>query len=185
MGTNLHKWLMVGIWLTLGASCAVTSKEVREEARPPVPFDQLLADPAAHRGRTVILGGYILEVRNAQDVTTLVLLQSPLGAGESPGPREASEGRFMVRHPGFLDPAVYAKDRRVTVAGTVEGSTREPVEERDYDYPLLSLREIHIWEDETRYVAPYPYPYYDPFYDPWWPYGYPYHRPWRGHPYRW
>ena len=36
---------------------------------------------------------------------------------------DASFGRFVACGPGFYDPAVYAKDRSLTVLGTVEGVT--------------------------------------------------------------
>ncbi len=164
---------MVFMTAAVAISCSVMSQSIREESGPPVSFLTLQKSPETYAGRTVILGGYVLEVRNLNDVTKLLVLQSPLESRHEPGLRDASEGRFMVVYEGFLDPAVYARDRKVTVAGTVTGVTRESVNERSYGYLTLSLQEIHLWEQET---ISRPRPYY---YDPWWPY----YRPWRRYPY--
>jgi outer membrane lipoprotein len=169
---SMSAFRLLGIALALlgAVSCAVTSKAIRKEAGQPLPFPLLAQNPMAYAGRTVILGGYLIDVLNENNVTRLLVLQSPLGGGEEPGDRDASEGRFMVVYPGFLDPAVFEKNRRVTVAGTVTGSTTETVDGLAYAYPTLTLREIHMWEDEV-YPRPYPPAYYDPFYyGPRWPY---------------
>lgn len=172
MKTAVTRLIVTILAAALGFSCSVMSKAVREEALSPIDFNALRTHPDGFAGRTVILGGYILEVRNLDHVTKMLVLQSPLGSGEEPGKREASQGRFLVVHDGFLDPAVFARDRKVTVAGSVTGVTRESVDNRPYDYLTLTLREIHLWEKEAAYARP---PYY---YDPWWPY----YRPWRRYP---
>lgn len=164
---------VVFITAAVAVSCSVMSQSIREEAGAPIPFRTLQKSPETYVGRTVILGGYVIEVRNLNDVTKLLVLQSPLKSREEPKPRDASEGRFMAVYEGFLDPAVYAKDRKVTVAGAVTGVTRESVNEQSYSYLTLSLQEIHLWEKE---IVSRPPPYY---YDPWWPY----YRPWRRYPY--
>ncbi|MFZ7128521.1 MAG: Slp family lipoprotein [Desulfobacterales bacterium] len=160
----------------LAVSCSVMSSTVREAADPPVPFAALQQNPEAYIGRTVILGGYVLEVRNEKDATKLVVLQSPLKTGDEPGPRDASQGRFIAVKNGFLDPEIYQQDRKVTVAGTVTGSMKEPVSQKMFLYPVLEIVEVHLWEDEPDYRGT---PFHYPYYDPWWPY----YRPWWRHPY--
>lgn len=57
--------------LALGqpVSCAVISSETRSEADPPVAFSTLVDQADRYVGRTVILGGYILETRNKKSET--------------------------------------------------------------------------------------------------------------------
>ncbi|MCJ7830052.1 MAG: Slp family lipoprotein, partial [Desulfobacterales bacterium] len=88
--------------------------------------------------------------------------------------RDFSEGRFQVVYSGFLDPEVYRKDRRVTVAGTLLGC--EVQRTGDCPHPLLRVagREIYLWP-EYEYRAPSPYPYYDPWYSPFRYHRYYYH----------
>ncbi len=157
--------------LLLPVSCAVISPQVRSEAKPPVPFKTLVAQADKFKGRTVILGGYILEIRNLESETIIKVLQVPLKTSEQPGLKDNSEGRFLVYHQGFLDPEVYSKDRAITVAGKVVGSDFEEIGGDRIQYLKIENREIYLWpeyETQPRPYPPWPYPYY-------W-YGYPYYR---------
>ena len=57
--------------MLLPLSCTVISQPVRKEAEAPVPFKTLLAESDNHIGRTVILGGYILDTINLESVTII------------------------------------------------------------------------------------------------------------------
>ena len=146
----------------LAFSCSVISKQTLKEISVSLPFEILLKDPAKYKGNTVILGGYILEIRNFSDKTMIIILQSPLQFGDDPGFKDESKGRFMVTHKGFLDPEIYRKDRKITVAGIIVGLTSEPVNQGTYNYITLQSREIYLWPDyDYNQYGPY---YYDPFY---------------------
>ncbi len=137
------------------------SKNIRRQAED-ISFSDLKADPSAYKGRTVILGGYVAEVENLEKSSRLMLLQAPLDLQDKPGDRQRSQGRFMAVTKRFLDPMVYEKGRKVTTAGTVEGTASEKVGEYVYKMPLLKSREIHLWErDRPRRRCMH-----DPFY-PW------------------
>jgi len=157
--------------LILPVSCSVISKPVRSEAEAPLPFDTLVTQADTFKGRTVILGGYILQTRNLESETIIKVLQVPLRVGEEPGLKDSSQGRFLIYHQGFLDPEVYRKDRVITVAGEVIGAGFEEMSGDPIQYLKIANREIFLWpEYEThRYpYPPWPYPYY-------WQ-GYPYYR---------
>ena len=49
----------------------------------------------------------------------------------------ASEGRFLMLADKYLDPYVYRKGKRITVAGEILGEKTKPLGELDYRYPLL------------------------------------------------
>jgi outer membrane lipoprotein len=157
------------------ASCTVISQQVRSEAESPaVPFRDLIEAANTYYGRTVILGGYILETRNLESETVLKILQVPLQFGEEPATKDRSQGRFIVYYKGFLDPEVYKKDRVITVAGIVIGTVVEKIGDNRIQYLEIENREIYLWPDYKRpppffYHRRYPYyRHYDPFY------GYPY-----------
>lgn len=157
--------------LMLPAACAVISRKVRLEAEPDVPFKTLLVDIEKYTGRTVILGGYILDINNQASATMIKVLQVPLKIGEEPGLKDSSEGRFLLYHQGFLDPEVYSKDRAITVAGSVMGSDIEKIGDDQIPYLKIESREIYLWPEYEKLPNPYPpwpYPYYR--------YGYPYYR---------
>jgi starvation-inducible outer membrane lipoprotein len=88
----------------LAASCTVISQPIRSDSEPQVPFSVLLRDAEKYTGRTVILGGYMLETNNLASETVLKVLQVPLRMGEEPAPKDRSEGRFIVYHNRTLPP---------------------------------------------------------------------------------
>jgi outer membrane lipoprotein len=151
--------------LLLSVSCTVISKPIRSEAEPPVPFRKLVAQADKFKGRTVILGGYILETTNQESGTTIKVLQVPMRIGEEPDLKDSSEGRFLVYYQGFLDPEVYSKDRVITVAGEVIGSGFEEMSRDEIQYLKIKNREIYLWPEYQTYPFPYPpwpYPYFWP-----------------------
>ncbi|MBS3754199.1 MAG: Slp family lipoprotein [Desulfobacterales bacterium] len=163
----------------LFSGCSVISRDIRQEATAEVNFASLKRNTNAYTGKTVILGGYILETRNLADETRLTVLQAPLDISDKPAGRDRSEGRFLVVHKGFLDPVIYEKDRKITVAGKITGMQSVQINQHESALPVLHSREIHLWQEPK---APRKY-YYDPFYP--WPDPYfrdPYFRHWR-HPY--
>jgi len=164
-------------------SCSVISPEMRKEAMSGIPLPVLIEKAQEWQGRVVIVGGIVLEARNDKGTGTLVVLQTPLSFREEPLSRDDSQGRIIVRAKGYVDPEVYSKGRRVTLAGMILG--RVGTEEQGCLTTCLELesKELHLWP-EYRYVPePYYYsPYYmrdDYLYDPFFYPPYPYYPYWR------
>jgi outer membrane lipoprotein len=164
-------WILIA-WLALASmGCThVISDTWRQQAQPPVSFAGLRTNPDAFKGRTVILGGEILQTTNLRDGTRLEILQRPLGASELPKVTDTTGGRFMAFCHEYLDPAVYAARRRITVAGQVLGSHTGKVGEVEYTYPLISCEEVHLVPGTNaefpRYTG-YPWWYSEPYIYPW------------------
>lgn len=158
------------------AACSVVSKNVRQEAITNVSFKALTAQTEQYIGKTVILGGYVVNVENRAEETRLKVLQAPLDFQDHPKAREQSKGRFLVVTDQFLDPMVYEKGRKITVAGPVLG--RETIRIDAYEYTMVKIRaaELHLWEKPQ-----YKYPHYDPYY----PWTDNYYHFWWHYPYRW
>jgi outer membrane lipoprotein len=165
-------WVLIG-WLVLtGMGCThVISENLRQQAQPPVSFAELRTHPEALKGRTVIVGGEILETTNLRDATRIEVLQRPLNVSESPQLTDATGGRFMVLCNEYRDPAVYAQRRRITVAGQVMGTFEGKVGEADYIYPLISCEETHVFPSATAEILRFAA-------NPWW-LGWPYYFPGR------
>ncbi len=175
-------FIVVTLSVQMIASCAVIPKQIRSESEPQVPFDKLVKEVDNYIGKTVILGGYILEVKNMPDETYVTVLQTPLSLGDEPKSRDYSKGRFIVSHNGFLDPEVYKKDRKITVAGIVNSIEAQMVEKTSYLYLKIKSRSIYLWPQYKYHDNRYPYDYY-------WYYPYPYyhwrHRHYPYYPYYW
>jgi outer membrane lipoprotein len=167
--------LLLLISSSLTACAPALSKQFREKAVPPVSFDELLRDPNTHGGSNVILGGYILEVKNMSDGSRVIILQAPLDFQNRPHSRDKSKGRFLALTNKFIDPEIYKKDRKLTVGGRVAGVSAQPLGDRIYRYPVIEIEELYLWAEEKRRDWPYD-PYNDPYWDHWGFPWYPYHR---------
>lgn len=129
------------IFMLLG-SCSVISKPMKKQAREKVNFRHLVEHTDVYLGQTIILGGYVIEVENSEEITLVTVLQAPLDVSDSPLSRDKSQGRFIVSVDGFLDPAVYEKDRSITVAGTVEQPIHRNIGTKQVKYINVKGREI-------------------------------------------
>lgn len=115
-------------------------------------------------------GGTILSSNNTAEQSCFEVLGRPLDYNARPLVTDGEQGRFLACKAGFIDPAVFAPGRDVTIIGAVTGVEAHKVNDFDYRYPKLQAQTIYLWPEraavETYYVEPYfyPYPYY--FYYP-------------------
>jgi len=141
--------LFLTIILLFISGCAhVISKESRSLAARKIPFQWIAQNPEGYKGIMVVWGGDIIETQNLKEGTQIVVLQRPLARSEQPIEENKSGGRFLVLYKGFLDPAIYEKGRKITVAGIIEGEKVLPLGQSEYHYPYLNAREIHLWKPD-------------------------------------
>jgi outer membrane lipoprotein len=140
--------------LTTFTACAPTiSKQLRQQADQSLSFPVLAADPEAYKGKIVILGGVIAQTTTKSGQTELEIVQKNLDYFNEPETADKSEGRFLVITDRFLDPLIYKKDRKITVAGEVMGSEVRKLDELEYRYPVINSQEIKLWS-ETKSRVP-------------------------------
>jgi outer membrane lipoprotein len=111
----LPRWILL---LALAGCTTVVPAPLRDEVNRGVSGGALIAAPDQFRGETILVGGEILSVRDAEPGSELEILERPLEM-EMPMFTDQSAGRFLVRHREPLNPAVFTTGRRVTVVGTV------------------------------------------------------------------
>lgn len=160
-----------------GAGCAsVISQDLLQRADRTIRFQDLREQPGLYEGKIVLLGGMIVSTKNQPAGTLIEIVQKPLDFEKRPISGDTTFGRFLALYDGYLDPAIYAEGRDVTVAGPVIGLREQPLGEITYSYPLVRAQEIHLWAVRTEDRA-YPYPPGGWWgYPPWW--RYPYWGPW-------
>ncbi len=135
--------------------CATTGKkESTEPAYEKIPFSEILASPGSYQGRVVRLGGVIVNTENREKETVFEILEKPLSSRGRPKSGDTSGGRFMVVFDRFLDSAVYRPNRPVTIVGEIVGQKTAPIGEATYQYPLLSGRDIRLWEERGAFDRP-------------------------------
>lgn len=166
---------------TLGFAGAVLlcgcASVIPEPIRTPPPSDvriaEVRANPQSFRGADVRWGGDIVAVKNLRTETIVEVAARELENDGRPRYREKSEGRFLAKVPGFLDPVVFASGREMTVRGRFEDIVERPIGEFPYRFPLVRAEHVYLWEPLP------PTYYYDPYWwDPWYPWGWPRHRHW-------
>lgn len=122
----------------------------------------------AYLGSTVRWGGIITATENKADHTLVFVVARTLENNEQPLSNSASDGRFVARFNGFVDPLVYKADRRLTVVGQIDGSLVRPIGEFDYRFPLVAVSDSRLFAEPAK-IRNYYYP------DPWLYHPYYYH----------
>lgn len=143
-----------------------------------LPFLQVKTAPDSLKGQAVVFGGNVLTGRRLKDGTRIEILQLPLDRSTRPGnDLTQSQGRFIAFQREFLDPATLPPGTRVTVTGEISGSVTLPLDETDYTYPVINIKQLRVW-NKSENVAPRIRPYYmgpGPYWGPYWS---PYWQPW-------
>lgn len=158
-------WCIALIFLLLTSGCAsVISQELRKQVAREITFKQVLEDPEAYKGRIVLWSGIIIGSKNLKEGTLIEVLQKPADSRGRPKDVDESDGRFLALYDGYLDVAIYNRGREVTVVGEIRGKRVLPLQEIEYAYPLITVKQTHLWRTEKKErVYPYPYWHY-----PWW-----------------
>ena len=161
---------LIFLLLILAGCTPFISKDLRREISKDITFRQVIKDPEAYTGKTVLISGIIIGSKNTKKGTLIEILQKPADMEGRPKDVDDSDGRFLALYDGYLDTAIYAQGREVAVAGEIKGKRILPLGEIDYTYPLISIKEIHLFKvqkEERHYICPYPYRWWD------YPYLYP------------
>jgi outer membrane lipoprotein len=139
--------LFAALIVALAGCARIFPSEVMDRVDKNVRFSDLLKQPEAYKGKTVLLAGSIIGMKAEKDGSTyLEVLQRPAERSGRPMGRDKSEGRFIAVSKQFLDPAVYSRGREVTIVGRVIGDSVKPLGEYVYRYPLLDIEAVHVWD---------------------------------------
>ncbi len=110
------------------------------------PFTVLARNPERYLGAVVLAGGRVIETIPSSSLSEILVLQIPLGGRDEPADPDRSEGRFIIRSKGFLDPEVYPPGTLLTVVGRVTGGEYREIGGYPYLYPVLDPIEIKTWQ---------------------------------------
>lgn len=178
---RFSRCVLFGLSLFLLSACAYPiSKELRREATKDLTFPMVLQDPTAYIGSIVLWGGQVIETQNVTGGSEILVLETPLDYQEMPEADKYSRGRFIAKSSTFLDPEVYKKGKKITVAGEIIGKETKPLGKATYTYPLILIKQIHLWRRIRLYPysTPYDWGWYGPYYGPYdWDWNGPY-APW-------
>lgn len=169
---QISRILPLGLILMTLSGCVSypIAKNLQKQAQP-LALSQVVEDPDANQGKLVIWGGKIIKTANDVNNSAIYVLALPLDDSGEPVLYANSAGRFIASSKGFLDPEIYKNGRLITVAGTVAGLETEAVQKANYTYPVLNIKQIHLWPAERRYYYYHPDGYWYGYYPDWWYWG--------------
>jgi outer membrane lipoprotein len=143
---TMPRLFVIAVLTVLFSGCASNVPRAIQDPVPGAPeVAAVTADPAVYRGRTVRWGGAIARVENRDNETVVEIVAFRLDAFGEPIRDDRSAGRFLARKAGFLDPQIYARDRMLTVVGTVEGVQPGKVGEQVLSLPVVNATEAYLW----------------------------------------
>jgi outer membrane lipoprotein len=148
--------------MILPGCASPVSPQLRQEAAE-LSFRDVLANPGAYTGTVVIWGGVIARTVNHEDRSDLYLSETPRELSGRPRGAEESEGEFIARTSQVLDPGTYAPGRKVTVAGEIIGQELGSYHGAPYAYPVVKVKELHLWEEAPLRLQWMTIPYYSPY----------------------
>ena len=176
----------LSICIFLLSACSNLPPAIEDPPLYDLSYSQAIRNITQYKDAPVRWGGVVIDVENEQNFSLVQVLYYPLNSYGRPRLDKPNEGRFLIKSPQFLDPAVYTKDSEITVAGILKGDVERKVGNKTLRLPLISSTVIYLWPDYLpgNYYGyggyggfGFGYPYYGY-------YGYPYY--WGGYywPYR-
>jgi len=151
---RLSRFLLSGFFLFVASGCAYpVSKQLRHQANKDLTFSQVIQYPDAYTGNIVLWGGLIMEASNPPDGGEIVVLQAPLDSSEYPDTK-STYGQFIAKTSTFVDPVIYKKGRKVTLAGKIIGKRVKALEVMKYTYPVVGIKELFLWSKERVWWEP-------------------------------
>ncbi len=150
--------------LLLVSGCANNlPKTINDAPVPDIQYTNIKENLEKNTGKNVRWGGKIISVENTQQTSRIEILSMPLDYAGEPIPNDDYQGRFLADVDEFIDEEHY-KNKTITIYGTIDSSIIKPINEHDYEYPIITVTEFHIWPKRLSRVERYPY--YDPFFYP-------------------
>jgi starvation-inducible outer membrane lipoprotein len=142
--------VMFSIMLFFQGCTYAISPGMVDKADKTVLFEKLQADPDSFKGTLIIVGGTITQINDVKRGTLIEVTQRPLDYWGKPERTKRTGGRFLAFYPGPLNMMAYAPGAEITLAGEVLGTSSPMIGDKQYDNPILLVKELKLWEREPR-----------------------------------
>lgn len=139
-------WCVFALAAILGGCAHVMSESGLALADRSITYADIRKNPEALAGKNVLVGGIIAGTRSSGDVMQLEVAQLDLLSSGVPDESAYSAGRFLVVSGELLDPLFYRPGSLVTIIGEIKGQKIQKLEGADYRYPLISAKEIRLFQ---------------------------------------
>lgn len=146
--------------LLLGA-CTSLPQTMKDAHVADISYSQVTQNIDSYKDVPVRWGGVIIDVENEESFSLIQVLFYPLSYSGRPQSDELHGGRFVIKSTEFLDPVVYAKNKEITIVGTLNGEIERTVGKKIIQVPLIQSSDIHLWPERQNN---YGYGGYGPYY---------------------
>lgn len=151
------------IFCLQGCSYAI-SPAMADKADKNITFEMLRADPDAHKGKILLLGGTIAQITSVKQGSLITVDQKPLDFWNKPTRTSRIGGQFLLYSSRQLDALAYA-GREITVAAEVAGTRLSVLGNSEQIHPVLITRELKLWPKDQKRPEAQPQ-WGDPLYAP-------------------
>lgn len=159
-------------------SCApVLRKDIMNAGIRDVPLSEVKKNPDTYMGKLFIFGGIIVDTKGTAEGSLIEAIYVPVDSKGKLRSVGTLQTRFLALFPkkdGLLDPMIFSRDRKITLAGEFAGIREGKIDEMPYGFPYFIIKELYLWKQREYYPYHYyyePYPYYwwsYPGWGPWW-----------------
>lgn len=105
--------------------------------------------------QSVRLGGKVISATALENQTRLEILSLPVSpTSAKPQPESLSDGRFLAYADGFIDPETL-KERYITLGGILQKQEMGKVDQANYVYPVIKMKNYRLWQIGTDYYPDY------------------------------
>jgi outer membrane lipoprotein len=144
----LFRVFALGAWMMGAGACAhPISSLVRAEADPTLTLPRVQENPKGYIGSVVIWGGVLSTVSRSAEGSRLLVIQAPLDSHGYPQTR-VTQGEFIAWTAKSLDPQVYRKGFKITLAGEIDDVEEKKLSSTEYPLPVLRIIQIHTWDEK-------------------------------------
>ena len=143
----MKKLLFVISMLAVSACSIIPEKLQVSEDTNLIAFSNVRAMPKDNVGQTARWGGVIAKVENQAEKTMIEVVNFDLSASARPKQKQETQGRFRIYYSGLLDPVIYKIGKSITAIGTVGIFEDGKIGEHEYQYPVLNVKDVHLWQD--------------------------------------
>ena len=139
----MNRYLLI-LCLLLSA-CSNLPPAIEDAPLYDLSYVEAAQNMAKYKNAPVRWGGMIVEVENEQNFSVLQVLYYPLNSYGRPQTSQDNVGRFLIKSAQFLDPAIYAKNSLVTVAGTLNGMSERTIGKKVMQLPEVASNTLYLW----------------------------------------
>jgi outer membrane lipoprotein len=158
--------MLLGLILTLSGCTTIISEQSLKLINTDASFKTLKEAPENYIGKNILLGGRIANIRNSADGAQIEIVQFELTSQSYPEDTFLSYGRFLATNSSYMDPLIFKRGMLITLVGELKGKKTQRLDDMDYTYPVISMREWYLWpgsgSDSVCNTYPTPLHQYDP-----------------------